>query len=213
MNELISGGMCGLSQTVVGHPFDTLKVRIQNKRYNFRLPIYKYFRGIGFPIISNTIVNSILFYEYGYFKKNLNNTFLAGFISGVLCSPIIYLFDNGKALRQMGMAVNLNKLVTRSGFVSVLLRESIAFSVYFGSYEWLKNDKQMHPLISGGLSGLANWTITYPIDVIRNRQIINNISMKEAYKQGNLWRGFSICAFRAVLVNSVGFYVYELFSQ
>ena len=146
MKELIAGGMCGLSQTIVGHPFDTLKVRIQNKKFNLRMPIYKYFRGINFPIISNTIVNSILFYQYNYFKHTLENSFLAGFVSGILSSPIIYLFDNGKALRQMGIDVTIKKLLTRSGFVSVILRESIAFSVYFGSYDWFKNDKHIHPL-------------------------------------------------------------------
>ena len=64
-------------------------------------------------------------------------------------------------------------------------------------------------MISGGIAGLVNWTTTYPIDVIHARQIAQHISIKQAIKQGNLWRGFPVCATRAVLVNATTFSVYE----
>ena len=64
-------------------------------------------------------------------------------------------------------------------------------------------------MISGGIAGLLNWTFTYPIDVIRTRQMANNISIKKAINQGNLWKGYSACAMRAIIVNSASFYVYE----
>ena len=50
---------------------------------------------------------------------------------------------------------------------------------------------------------------SYPLDVIMSRQIAQNISISQAFKQGALWRGYSICAFRAVLVNSINFSIYE----
>ena len=55
----------------------------------------------------------------------------------------------------------------------------------------------------------ASDKFSYPIDVIMSRQIAQNISISQAYKQGALWKGFSICAFRAVLVNSINFSIYE----
>ena len=67
----------------------------------------------------------------------------------------------------------------------------------------------IHPFFAGGLAGLANWTASYPIDVIRSRQIASNCTVKQAYDMGNLWKGFGLCALRAILVNSVGFYVYD----
>lgn len=209
MNEFLAGGASGLAQTIVGHPFDTLKVRIQNQKYELKLAHHKYFRGIGYPIISNTIINSILFYQYDNLKAQTANNFIAGMFSGAFVAPIIYLFDNGKALRQMGRKVTAQNILRGNGFYTVMARESIAFSIYFGSYEIFKNNFGFHPLLAGALSGLSNWTFTYPIDVIRNRQIVNGISAKEAYLQGELWRGFSLCAVRALIVNSVGFYVYE----
>lgn len=210
MNEFIAGAFSGLTQTIIGHPFDTLKVRIQNKKYDLKLAPYKYFRGITYPIISNTIVNSILFYSYDDLNKKLNNPFYSGALSGLLVTPIIYIFENGKTSRQMNVPISYKRILKLNGFATTTTREISAFSIYFGSYEFFK--KYMHPLFAGGLSGLANWTCTYPIDVIRNRQIIHQCSIRNAIKMGDLWRGFTLCAIRAVLVNSAGFYVYELVS-
>jgi hypothetical protein len=65
-------------------------------------------------------------------------------------------------------------------------------------------------MISGGIAGLANWTITYPLDVVRNRQMATQVSFYNALKMGSLWKGYAFCAIRAIKVNAVGFYVYEL---
>ena len=54
-------------------------------------------------------------------------------------------------------------------------------SVYFGSYHKAR-DNGYNSFISGGISGLANWTFSYPIDVIMSRQIAQNISISQAYK-------------------------------
>jgi len=211
MNELIAGACSGLTQTIIGHPFDTLKVRIQNKKYNLKLSPYKYFRGITYPIISNTIINSILFYTYDDLKNKLHNPFYSGACAGLIVTPIIYLFENGKTSRQMNVPISYKRIFKLNGFSTTMMREFSAFSIYFGSYEYFK--QKMHPFIAGGLSGLANWTFTYPIDVVRNRQIIHQCSIRDAIKMGDLWRGFTLCAIRAVLVNSAGFYVYEIASQ
>ena len=88
------------------------------------------------------------------------------------------------------------------------MRESLAFASYFGSYDWLKT-QQVPVLIAGGLAGLLNWTVTYPIDVIKSRQMAQNIGIREAYSQGQLWKGYSVCALRAILVNAAIFYTYE----
>jgi hypothetical protein len=71
----------------------------------------------------------------------------------------------------------------------------------------MREEMELSPLIAGGL---ANRTTTYNLDVIRNRQIYQQLYFMEAMKHGKLWEGFTFCAFRALIVNSVGFYVYEL---
>lgn len=232
METFLSGSISGIAQTTVGYPFDTLKVRLQNNTTFHNTTFRSLFRGIYFPLVSNTIVNAVLFSSQESIQKfinyknkgscyncthkkdtnNTNNTiipnFFSGFISGALISPIVYFFDIGKTLKQMNKQITLSNFITRRGYVSVLLRESIAYGTYFSVYKKLRDEK-ISPFVSGGISGLCNWTITYPLDVLRNRQIVNNITWSEAYNMGHLWRGYSICALRAVLVNSVGFYVYE----
>ena len=81
------------------------------------------------------------------------------------------------------------------------------FGIYFSTYNYLRN-KEINILTSGGIAGLTNWTLTYPIDVIRNRVYAQKINMRDAYSQGNMWKGYSLCASRAVIVNAVGYWVY-----
>ena len=40
-------------------------------------------------------------------------------------------------------------------------------------------------------------------------KITQNIFIVDALKEGNMWDGYKICAFRAVLLNGVNFWVYE----
>ena len=81
-------------------------------------------------------------------------------------------------------------------------------TVYFVTYKSLRKE-EYNPMISGAAAGVVNWTATYPIDVIHARQIAQHISIKQAINQGNLWKGFPVCATRAVVVNGATFSVYE----
>jgi hypothetical protein len=83
-----------------------------------------------------------------------------------------------------------------------------AMSAYFSTYNYAK-DQGLNSLASGGLAGLSNWTLTYPIEVIKNRQMAQNISIKDAISMGNIWKGYPICALRAVIVNAMNFWTYE----
>lgn len=209
-NGFYAGAFSGLCQVIIGHPLDTFKVRIQNKKSLTGLGLRDYYRGIGFPTASGIIVNSIVFGSYNFFKDVTNNSIISGFLSGSVISPIVYLFDIGKTKRQINEKVKVKMIFTNRGYPASFSRESFAFSVYFYIYEYLKEQKKQSVMLSGALAGLANWTITYPLDVIRNRQIALNISAKDAFKMGNLFNGYVPCAARALIVNAVGFYTYEI---
>ena len=73
----------------------------------------------------------------------------------------------------------------------------------------MTEDYNYDAFISGGVAGLMAWTFSYPIDVIKNRQMAKNIDFKTALKEGKLWRGYGLCAARAIVVNSVGFKAYD----
>ena len=81
-------------------------------------------------------------------------------------------------------------------------------AIYFGVYNHAK-DKGYNTLEAGGLAGLANWTATYPIDVVKTRQIAQQVTVRQAIAGGGLWKGYPVCATRAVVVNAAVFWVYE----
>lgn len=215
--EYISGAISGVAQTMIGHPFDTYKVMMQNNSFTFnKILKTNPFVGIRYPMFSSVISCSLTFGIHNNLKNNygLNDT-ISGFISGAVIAPIVFISDNAKIRRQLGQKMNMsiNQLINQQGKIASFWRESIAFSAYFYSFNYCKNELDINPFISGGIAGITNWTVTYPFDIIRSRQIANNITIYEAYKLGKLWSGYLPCAIRAVKVNAVGFYVFELFNQ
>jgi hypothetical protein len=71
-----------------------------------------------------------------------------------------------------------------------------------------KND--YNTVVSAAVSGFVNWSVSYPIDVIRTRQISNNKNtLRETINMGSLWKGYTACASRGALTAVVGFLVYE----
>ena len=208
MTEILSGFCAGIAQVAVGHPFDTIKVLMQNNKPWLGLPITSYYQGWKFPLISATIFNCTVFPVYEYTIKKTENNFISGGLSGLAVTPLVYLFDIGKIKRQVNEKIKLEDFYKTKGLTTTTIRETLAMITYFGSYNYFK-EMELHPLISGGLAGLTNWTATYPIDVMRSRQIAQNITIKEAFSQGYLWRGFNVCALRAILVNGAIFFVYE----
>lgn len=208
MKDIIAGAAVGFSQTLVGHPFDTAKTLIQNKNSWFGLSISKYYKGWKFPLISSTIFNCTAFPIYERTINYTNNSFASGVLSGIAVSPLVYLFDVGKIKQQTLQPIKFCDFYKTKGLASTFYRETIAMSGYFGTYFYLK-EMDLHPLIAGAGAGLVNWTLTYPIDSIRTRQMAQNITMSEAIRQGKLWKGYSVCASRAIIVNAVNFWVYE----
>ena len=83
----------------------------------------------------------------------------------------------------------------------------MALSIYFGVYYDLKN--KISDFHAGGIAGICNWLLTYPLDIIKTRQMTYYLNFKEAWKMGNLTKGLNVCLVRAYLVNAVGFQSYE----
>ena len=64
--------------------------------------------------------------------------------------------------------------------------------------------------ISGGFSGFITWLITYPLDVIKSRQISKNIKMSEAIKMRNFSKGIIPCLLRSHYCWSTNFLVFHI---
>ncbi|KAI9298952.1 mitochondrial substrate carrier family protein G [Neoconidiobolus thromboides FSU 785] len=87
MTEFMAGTVGGCCEVLVGHPFDTIKVRIQTQ--DLRNPIYKgavdcfkktletekvtgLYRGVTPPLITVGFCSAIIFSSNGYFRRLLN---------------------------------------------------------------------------------------------------------------------------------------------
>lgn len=211
MHDILMGGAIGAAQTLLGHPLDTIKVRIQTGQPWKSMAVRSYYNGVNYPLLGSLGYNMIAFPSYDKSVQYTGSPFLSGLISGLFVSPFVYMIDVGKVRRQTNAPITLRSFYTTKGMLSNIMRESTANGVYFGSYAFFKHRLSLKVFVAGALAGLCTWTITYPIDVIRSRQMALNISFSEAYRMKNFWKGYIPCAVRALLVNGVSFLIYEQF--
>lgn len=234
MQEYLLGNLVGLSQVLIGHPFDTLKTNLQNSKdikIFFKKPIYLY-RGISYPLLMNSFSTSILFGNYDYFLNKTNNKLISGILTGVISSIILTPFDYKKIQLQLQIPPNAqqtpNTLNTPNtpntlnalnnikkyytGFAYTLTREIIAIPVYFYTYHYL--NEMTNPFIAGGFAGVSSWLLSYPFDTLKTRKQLNQTyTIKELYKIGNLYKGLPITLVRAFIVNGSSFYLYDFIKK
>jgi Mitochondrial carrier protein len=70
LHDLFAGGVAGSMSVIVGHPFDTIKVRLQTSSSATMASIFaggsgSLFRGMAAPLSTAAMVNAIIFAAYG----------------------------------------------------------------------------------------------------------------------------------------------------
>lgn len=227
MSEFVAGCSSGFIQSLIGHPLDTLKVLAQTSISTNKKPVInksngrlhhrvlKLYRGVTYPTAMNMLTTGIIFDVNARIYKETTCHYKSGFLTGCFIAPTMYFFDTGKIYYQTKCAslpqtyyFPWRKFFNWNGLGATFAREALANSLYIGVYFDL--EERTSPLIAGGIAGLASWCIAYPVDVIKTRQMSDcSLSFMKAAKQGYLWRGFGVCALRAVLVNAAGFWTYD----
>jgi len=163
----ISGAISGMANTMAGHPFDTLKVRMQtegvNGRFNgvidcLRKTIIQegFFRGLykGFtpPFWGMGIINMSMFGFYGTARNSLAKIFcngdtskltlrqlmFAGFLAGIGCSFVVAPIEQVKCLLQVQYAnSNPNVQVMYKGPIDCMRKLIRNNGVFRGLYNGL----------------------------------------------------------------------------
>lgn len=200
----VSGFISGLAQTIVGHPLDTIKVWQQSKTvFTARtgaLRLSSLYAGVSYPAVTSGFLNSISFgvanntsNMYGHMGSGL----LAGAISGLATAPIDY-YKIGRQTRNAG---DPSLRVRKMAWGTTVGRDAIGYGAYFPVYYGLR-DQGINTLMSGAVSGMISWTVSYPLDTIKT-------GLQSGLKINSLWAGYLPCICRAGVVNAVGWYVYE----
>ena len=233
MSDFFSGIIAGIAQTVIGHPFDTIKTRIQlypDGYYKSISNLYKYegvralYKGSFFPLFNGCIQNGFLFWGENYFYKQTNNHAISGFLSGSLISLLTNPSDiikctiqNEKSkhltIDEALMKINKSRFNIYTGFTANYLRESFNYAVYFSTYYGLQS-MYSNALINGGISGITSWTTSYVFDVIKTNKFIKyDVPYPELIKiinWKNSFKGLGIVIIRAFFVNAGIFQIFEL---
>ncbi|XP_077476617.1 mitochondrial basic amino acids transporter [Stigmatopora argus] len=273
--DFAAGCIGGAAGVLVGHPFDTVKVRLQVQ--NADKPLYRgtfhcfqsivrqestlgLYKGLGSPMMGLTFINAIVFGVQGNAMRKLGrdtplNQFLAGASAGaiqcVICCPMelaktrMQMQGTGEKKSRRKMYKNSLDCLVRiynkegirginRGMVTTLIRETPGFGVYFLAYDVLTRRLSCEPedpylipklLFAGGMSGIASWISTYPVDVIKSRLQADGVGGVRRYdgivdcvrqsvrKEG--WRVFSrgltSTLLRAFPVNATTFATVTLF--
>jgi solute carrier family 25 carnitine/acylcarnitine transporter 20/29 len=220
MSEAYAAGfVSGMAQTLVGHPFDTLKVWAQNGQAIRSISVSRLYAGLSYPLLASGFLNSISFgvanstTQHGHIVSGA----IAGAVSGMLTAPIDYYKVRAQARAQEQRTSGGSRASTsgrastsrasRASRISnmaigtTVLRDSLGYGIYFPVYYALKD--QVGCFSAGGMAGIASWTLTYPLDTIKTRIQAGNM------QYGNLWHGYLPCVVRAWFVNAVGWMAYE----
>ena len=226
-DQFVSSVCAGIAQIISGQPFDTIKSYSQSNglqqtqrllmssfSHSPRMLFRFLYRGAT-STVQNSISNNIVVFNSFNMCRNQNLSIAqSGFMAGLAVTPTTFLFDGCKILQQVKTvsSPSVRHMFYRHGLFSTALRESVGLSAHFSGYFVARYTWELSPLVAGGIAGFSNWTCSYPIDVVRTRQIAFDISIPRAIQTIN-WKGaaaaYPVCALRAVAVNSSVFWTFE----
>jgi solute carrier family 25 carnitine/acylcarnitine transporter 20/29 len=231
-NDYIYGLCGGFVGTLLSHPIDTIKTRLQTgTSLYFKDAIIKgnLYKGLSAPLLGIGFEKLIVFGFYNECKKLELSDGFSGLIAGFLSTVIVVPIDRIKILMQN--KENINKSIFKpsslyKGFSITLFRETPGFGIYFTTYNKLTNrfNKEQNLLKSflfGSLSGFTSWIFIYPSDLIKTRfqSIKNNQEttiktvISQIYNKNGLcgfYNGFQYAIMRAIPLHGGVFLGYEL---
>lgn len=270
--DFVAGCAAGVCSTFVGHPFDTIKVRLQMGTAGAAVtgPVScalwtvrregagGLFKGLASPMLTVPLVNAVVFGVYGHAKSTLQarhpdrplspaETCAAGAWAGLVNTAVVTPVELLKCRLQVAgeqpsgahaelraLRGELGRVMQEDGLrglwrgnIACAAREVASYIGMFGTYELLKQtfgqqengDSALYTVLSGGVAGVACWTLSYPQDVVKSHLQLRrgpssaggSLAASLFATQGarGFWRGYTAAATRAIPANGAGFLAYE----
>eukprot|EP00549_Striatella_unipunctata_P004981 CAMPEP_0118684916 /NCGR_PEP_ID=MMETSP0800-20121206/6923_1 /TAXON_ID=210618 ORGANISM="Striatella unipunctata, Strain CCMP2910" /NCGR_SAMPLE_ID=MMETSP0800 /ASSEMBLY_ACC=CAM_ASM_000638 /LENGTH=285 /DNA_ID=CAMNT_0006581703 /DNA_START=455 /DNA_END=1312 /DNA_ORIENTATION=- len=164
-HDLIAGGIAGSMSVFVGHPFDTIKVRMQSSASASTSHLWSsgLFRGLGPPLSSAAILNAIIFSSFGESSRLWDlylpqreelhpyKSFVCGCVAGFIQCNVLCPMEHVKCRLQLqqeyknswdatnGIARRHGVAALFRGWTATVWREVPAFGLYFAMYDWVKD--------------------------------------------------------------------------
>ncbi|EGG20007.1 mitochondrial substrate carrier family protein [Cavenderia fasciculata] len=266
--DSIAGTIAGAACLFTGHPFDTIRVRLQTSRAPLgimeclRNTVQKegamaLYKGVTSPLVGMMFETAVLFVGYGQMKNllqkdpniplTLPQCSLAGAGAGICASFVLTPVELIKCRLQIqttgpqkykGSFDCLVQVMKESGLRGLyrglgptLAREIPGNMAFFGVYEGLKRHFRKttgqedlplrYLIVSGGIGGIAYWSIFYPADVAKSSIQVSEgavsptllSTLKNIYRADGikgLYRGYIPTVLRAFPANAAMFSVYEI---
>jgi len=207
-----AGAVAGFAKTMISHPLDTVKVHLQNKRVVPRT-LGGLYRGITVPFIRNGVEHSTHFFFRGLVAQALassglpgaENAWLVGFLAGFPQSALNTPMDYVRLQLQLKQPIRMAMMYR--GLPWVVAKEATSGMIFYGFYEGMK---AMHipSGFAGSGSALLAMTLTYPVDVFKNR-VQAGETFSSARKMKSFSSGLSWSIGKCILSNFVALSVYE----
>jgi solute carrier family 25 carnitine/acylcarnitine transporter 20/29 len=203
-NDFLYGLLGGLTGTIISHPFDTVKTRIQSNTSKTILNAVsrgKLYSGLTPPLVGIMLEKSIVFGFYektkSYGWNNFVSGLVGGFISTIVVTPVDRLkinYQNNElkitSLNQLKQIIKPSNLY--KGFTPTIFRETPGFGIYFSTYNYLSQNynsskNYYKTFLFGSLSGLSAWIFIYPSDLIKTKYQAENNNKSLPYTITNIW--------------------------
>jgi len=224
---IISGSMGGLACTVVGHPLETIKTRLQTgATKNIFSGCYK---GMLSPIVGLTpfFASSYFGFRLGRYltgqREDVGSIMLSGGVAGLVSTAARTPVDRVKIVAQnerISSQEAFKKLVRSRGFFGVyqgvgatafwLVPSQITFwgGIELWTMVFKDMDENLSPFLAGGLAGMSEWAFCLPFDTVKTRVQAGTdptvgAAIKSVYTGGirSMYRGFLPMMLRAFPAN------------
>lgn len=161
--EIAASTASGCASTILGHPLDCIKVRLQAQQAPLSTAACAvqmlrqqgtraFTAGIGPPLINSVLMNSVMFLAFSESRKHLPlgvaGAVLAGAFSGVVTAVLSTPFDLVKIQSQLGRSRSRHVLLDLlrhdprrlyTGHTINLLREGVFTALYLGLYDVMRS--------------------------------------------------------------------------